>query len=152
MQLSADICHALCEAYLRLSPFPEVPAALKALRESGMTLAILSNGSVNSVESVVRNSGLTAEFEHLISVDEVEVFKPHRRVYELCERRMGVSRENILFVSSNSWDATGAAYYGYPTCWVNRSGGAFDELGKTPDLVVSGVDWITSALAESQPA
>jgi 2-haloacid dehalogenase len=152
LQLSANTCDALCEAYLNLSPFPEVPAALKDLRAGGMKLAILSNGSVNSIQSVVRNSGLTADFEHLISVDEVQVFKPHPRVYELCEKRVGVQRENILFVSSNSWDATGAAYYGYPTCWVNRGSGAFDELGKTPGFIVTGVDRIASALAQSQPA
>jgi len=83
----------------------------------------------------------------LISVDAVQVFKPHPRVYELAERSLGLQRSEILFVSSNPWDATGARYFGYPVCWVNRSGGCFDELGQRPDHVVAGLDalaeWVT---------
>lgn len=143
---------ALCDAYLRLSPFPEVRSALRELNARGLTLAILSNGSVRSIASVVRNSGLHDEFEHLLSVDEVAIFKPHMSVYELAERKMGLPSSAILFVSSNSWDATGASYYGYRTCWVNRGGGTFDELGRQPDHTVAGVDAIAALLTTAQPA
>lgn len=142
----------LCDAYLRLSPFPEVPPALRQLNARGLTLAILSNGSVRSIASVVRNSGLQDEFAHLLSVDEVAIFKPHRSVYELAERKLGLPRSAILFVSSNSWDATGASYYGYHTCWVNRGGSTFDEMGRRPDHTVAGVHAILGLLATAQPA
>lgn len=131
---------ALCDAYLALQPFPEVPAALTALQARGLPLAILSNGSPHSITSVVQRSGQAERFAHLISVDAVRCFKPRRPVYELAERQLGLDRSRILFVSSNAWDATGAAYFGYPTCWVNRSGGTFEEMGQRPCLTVHGLD------------
>lgn len=150
LALDAPTCDALCEEYLRIQPFPEVPEALRRLNALGMPLAILSNGSTHSIRTVVQNSGLAHAFAHLISVDAVEVFKPHPRVYELAERRLGVQRSEILFVSSNAWDATGARHYGYPACWVNRAGGCFDELGQQPDHIVTGIDAL-AALMEAMP-
>lgn len=142
---------ALCSAYLRLSPFPEVPAALRALRARGLPLAILSNGSIRSIDSVVRHSGLLEEFAHLISVDDVQIFKPSHRVYELAEHKLDLHRSAILFVSSNAWDVTGAAYFGYPTCWVNRSSGTFEEMGQRPAHTVTGIDALARELSVSQP-
>ncbi len=138
---------ALCEAYLRLSPFPEVPAALRELRARGLPLAILSNGSIRSIDSVVRRSGLLDEFAHLISVDDVRIFKPSHRVYELAERKLDLHRSAILFVSSNAWDVTGAAYFGYPTCWVNRGSGTFEEMGQRPAHTVTGIDALARKLS-----
>jgi 2-haloacid dehalogenase len=151
LELDAKQRSALCDAYLHLRPFPEVPTALRALNERGIPLAILSNGSTHTINAVVRNSGLTHEFAHLISVESAGIFKPHIRVYELAERAMGLPKNEILFVSSNAWDATGAAYYGYTTCWVNRGTGTFDEMGQRPDHVVSGIDGISAVLV-GQPA
>jgi 2-haloacid dehalogenase len=147
LDLPPETRETLCRAYLRLAPFPEVPSALRELRARGYRLAILSNGSVRSIDSVVTSSGLAAEFADLISVDEVGVFKPDPRVYQLAERRLHLDRSAILFVSSNSWDATGAAYYGYATCWINRNGGSFEELRRTPDLVVPHAGAIASQLS-----
>ncbi|WP_291216390.1 haloacid dehalogenase type II [Hydrogenophaga sp.] len=144
LEISTARKEALCEAYLRLSPFPEVPDALRELRARGLPLAILSNGSINSIDSVVRNSGLTESFAHLISVDDVQIFKPSRLVYELAERKLGLHRSEILFVSSNAWDVTGAAYYGYPTCWVNRGAGTFEEMDQRPAHEVTGVNMIAA--------
>lgn len=143
---------SLCEAYLRLTPFPEVPAALADLNARGIPLAILSNGSIHSIDAVVSNSGLSAAFAHLISVEHVRIFKPHASVYELAEKAFGLSRASILFVSSNAWDVTGASYFGYRTCWVNRGRATFDELGQRPSHMVSGVDGILELLATAQAA
>jgi 2-haloacid dehalogenase len=151
LEIDADQRSALCDAYFHLLPFPEVPTALRELNERGIPLAILSNGSKKTINAVVRNAGLTKEFAHLISVENVGVFKPHSQVYALGERELGLSKDEILFVSSNSWDVTGAAYYGYTTCWVNRGGGTFEEMGQRPAHVVSGVDMIAAAFAK-QPA
>jgi 2-haloacid dehalogenase len=150
LELDAPTMHSLCNAYLRIPPFPEVSAALRRLNVLGLPLAILSNGSVHSINTVVENSGLAREFAQLISVDEVQIFKPHPRVYELAERALGLQRSEILFVSSNPWDATGARYFGYPVCWVNRSGGCFDELGQRPDHVVTGLDGLVELIASGR--
>jgi 2-haloacid dehalogenase len=81
----------------------------------------------------------TQWFDHLISVEDVRIFKPHASVYELAEKRFSLPRSEIMFVSSNAWDAAGARHFGYPVCWVNRANNAFDELGQRPNHVVSSL-------------
>jgi len=142
LKCDAQTARALNQAYLQLEPFPEVPQALAALRERGLKLAVLTNGSRRTVHEVVHNASLQAQFTHLISVEEAQVFKPHPLAYELGEKAFGLNRRSILFVSSNSWDATGAKFFGYPVCWVNRGSSAFDEIGQVPDHVVGGLDEI----------
>jgi 2-haloacid dehalogenase len=143
----------LLAEYLILAPFPEVPAALARLQALGLPLAILSNGSRHSIHSVVEHSGLSKAFDHLISVDAVQVFKPHPTVYQLAVDRMGLSAQQILFVSCNAWDAAGARHFGYPVCWIDRGVGPFDELGQQPDFVVRNLaqlaDMMTTARAET---
>ncbi len=131
---------ALMSAYLTLSPFPEVPNALRALR--GRPLAILSNGSPHMLESAVRSSGLAAAFDHVLSVDAVGVYKPSPLVYDLAVRAFGLPASEILFVSSNAWDVAGAGAYGFMTCWCNRTNMPADELDVTPDYEVDRLDAI----------
>ena len=136
----------LGDAYLRLSPFPDTPVALRRLKSTGFQLGILSNGSRYSIDQVVSNSGMTWAFDQLLSVEEVQVFKPDKRVYALAEKRMGCAREELLFVSSNAWDASGAAHFGFPVCWINRRQGVFDELGVRPTQTLPDLeamaDWL----------
>lgn len=148
LDLSEDNRALLCDAYLKLTPFPEVPEALSALRERGLKLAILSNGSPHSIGSVVGHAGLRDRFDHLLSVDPMRIFKPHDSVYELAESAFGLSRAAILFVSSNSWDATGARYFGFPTAWINRSGNTFEEMGQRPDWELKGLDALPELFGE----
>ena len=131
---------ALMEAYLTLAPFPEVKVALAALAPA--PLGILSNGSPMMLEAAVRSAGLDGVFQHILSVDEVRVYKPSPRVYELGPRAFGLTAREILFVSSNAWDVAGAASFGYRTCWCNRLGAPMDELDLTPDLEVERLDEI----------
>jgi 2-haloacid dehalogenase len=138
--LDPSTCATLCDAYLRLSPYPEVPDALRGLRDLGLPLAILSNGSAFSINSVVQTSGLQAYFTALLSVEAVGVFKPDFRVYRLACETLGLSAEEVLFVSSNAWDASGAYHFGFNVCWVNRDGKIFDQLGAKPHATVTGVD------------
>ncbi len=140
LDLGEPACSALCDAYLRLQPFTEVPGALRELRRRGLKLAVLSNGSPHSIGAVVGNAGLRAEFDHLLSVDPVRVYKPDDRAYALAEQAFGLTRSSILFVSSNAWDATGARYFGFPTCWINRGGSVFEEMGQAPDWQLRGLD------------
>jgi 2-haloacid dehalogenase len=149
--LDLDACRrtALCDAYLRLAPFPEVPATLRELNARGLPLAILSNGSRRSIDAVVRTSGLAGEFAHLLSVDAVRVFKPDPRVYELAEQVLQLDRSSVLFVSSNAWDATGAGYFGYLTCWVNRGGLPFESMGQRPSHIVGSLAELPHVLDEA---
>jgi len=146
LRLDEEACGKLCDAYLRLSPYPEVPDALRRLKRLGLPLAILSNGSVFSMDRVVKHSGLQEYFSHLLSVETVGVFKPDPRVYTLACRTLGLSPARILFISSNAWDAAGARHFGFKVYWVNRRGNTFDELGAAPDAVVEGLDALPALL------
>ena len=140
LDLDEATCTALCDAYLHLAPYPEVPAALQRLQGMRLPLAILSNGSVFSIDSVVKSSGLQEHFSHLLSVERVGVFKPDPRVYTLACQALELPSNQILFVSSNAWDASGASHFGFKVCWVNRHGNTFDELGAAPHAMVAGLD------------
>jgi len=125
---AASIRDKLMNAYLSLDPFPEVPAMLDRLRRSGRRLAILSNGNPEMLDAAVAASGLGDRFEAVLSVDEVGVFKPDARVYRLVESRCHVTPDKVCFLSSNCWDAHGAAHFGFRTVWVNRSDAPDDNL------------------------
>jgi 2-haloacid dehalogenase len=154
LQLTLDAANEklLCDEYLRLAPYPEVPAALAQLKAAGFKLAILSNGSRHSIRQVVEHSGLSSSFDALLSVDELQRFKPHPSVYQLAVDSLGIPASDILFVSSNAWDATGASYFGFSVCWINRSGGVFDELGVTPDMTQPDLAALTGHLLEKVAA
>jgi 2-haloacid dehalogenase len=146
LPLEEDMARVLGDLYLRLQPHEETPEALHRLKDAGIPLAIVSNGSHKSIAQVVSNSSMGWAFDELISAEDVQVFKPHPKVYELAERRMGHSREHILFVSANGWDASAASLSGFPVCWVNRNLGPFDVLGATPTVVTEDLaamaDWV----------
>ncbi|WP_170365323.1 haloacid dehalogenase type II [Ruegeria arenilitoris] len=127
----------LLDLYWELQAYPEVPAILKALKDGGMQTAILSNGSPPMLEGAVRSAGIGGVLDDILSVESVGVFKPHARVYDLVCDRFGCERSNVLFVSSNGWDAAGASGYGFVTAWVNRAGEPMDRLPWTPAHVLS---------------
>ena len=127
----------LMDEYLRLQPYPEVAQSLRSL--SGRRLAILSNGNPRMLDAAVRNAGLAEWISEIISVDEVKIYKPSPRVYELAPQKLGVKKEAVGFVSSNCWDAIGAASFGFQTFWVNRAGLPADELGFGPDVTMTNL-------------
>lgn len=118
----------LMGAYLALEPFPEAPGMLACLARAGMRTAILSNGNPGMLDPMVAASGLANSFEAVLSVDEVQAFKPDPKVYRLVEERCGVTPDKVCFLSSNCWDAHGAAQFGFKTVWVNRTGAPDDRL------------------------
>ena len=121
----------LMGAYLALEPFPEAPGMLACLTRARMRTAILSNGNSGMLDPMVTASGLANHFEAVLSVDEAGVFKPDPRVYRLVEARCGVTPDKVCFLSSNCWDAHGAAQFGFRTVWVNRTGAPNDNLPGT---------------------
>ncbi|HEX8612625.1 MAG TPA: haloacid dehalogenase type II [Telluria sp.] len=146
LPLLAGTIRELSDHYLHLAPHPDAPPTLRRLRDAGVPMIIASNGSRNTITQVVANSGMRWAFDQFVSVDDVEVFKPHRKIYLLAEQRAGYPRENILYVSANGWDASAASLFGFPVCWVNRDGGPLEELGATPALIVPDLaamaDWL----------
>jgi 2-haloacid dehalogenase len=123
----------LMSLYLSLDAFPEVPAMLARLRTAGVPTAILSNGSPRMLEAAVNNAGIGNLFDHVLSVEEVGVFKPHPKVYQLAVDRLGIPAEAISFQSSNAWDAYAASAFGMRVIWCNRYGQRPESLPGTPD-------------------
>ncbi len=147
LRLDGVASQAMLEEYRHLATYPEVPSALQSLR--GTKLAILSNGSPEMLQAVVRNGGLEALFQAILSVDSLRIFKPHPSVYQLAVDRLGVRRESIAFVSSNFWDASGARSFGFRTFWINRAAAQPDELGYPPHRELKGLDELSGALTSS---
>jgi 2-haloacid dehalogenase len=135
----------LMDAYLHLDPFPEVRQALQSL--SRYKLAILSNGSPHMLAAVVESTDLKGVFADVISVDEVKIFKPSPRVYELASPHLKVSQDAIGFISSNFWDIAGAKSFGLWTCWINRAKAPEEELGFRPDANISSLAELQKHLA-----
>jgi len=122
----------LMKQYASLSAFPENLAALRALRDTGLPLAILTNGDPEMVAISVRSAGMQGLFDHLLSAYEVGCFKTRPEVYALAPAAFGCEPAHVLVVSSNAWDAIAATWFGFQTFWVNRSGAPLDELGTAP--------------------
>jgi 2-haloacid dehalogenase len=143
--LGAALAERLLRAYRTLVLFPEVKHALEGFR-SRRKLAILSNGSPEMLNAVVRHAGLDHLLDAVISVDSLGVFKPHPSVYALATAEFGVDPAEIGFVSSNYWDIAGATSFGFRTYWINRTGQVPDDLGFTPVAVLRSLDELTAHL------
>ena len=122
----------LMKQYARLSPFPENLPVLESLKKAGLTTAILSNGSPEMLESAVANAGMGDLLDHCLSVDAVRLFKTSPESYGLVQKHMPHDKRDILFVSSNGWDALGATWFGFTTLWVNRQGLPYETIGLRP--------------------
>ena len=129
----------LLALYWELPAFPEVPQMLADLNARGLRCAILSNGSPEMLQAAVDSAGIGEMLDASLSVQDVGVFKPHARVYDMVGARFGCARDEVLFVSSNGWDAAGAAGYGFQTVWVNRAGDPVDRLYATPHHIMSNL-------------
>lgn len=122
----------LLDAYLQLDTYEEVNAVLTELKGMGLKRAILSNGSPHMLESVVNAAGLDDLLDEVLSVDGLGVFKPDPRVYQLAVDGLGVAADEIIFQSSNAWDAVGAASFGFQVAWVNRFSQPAERLDHQP--------------------
>ena len=137
-----ELREVLLALYWELSAYKEVPMMLAKLKAAGKKTAILSNGSPDMLEGAVDFAGIGIYLDAVISVENVGIFKPAPKVYELVEQQMGCSRDEVLFVSSNGWDAACAAGFGFQTAWVNRAGEPMDRLPWTPAHTLSDLTTI----------
>jgi len=136
-QTDTDLRERLLGLYFNLAAFAEVPAMLAALKAAGMNTAILSNGSPPMLKGAVDSAGVGGVLDDVLSVETVGIFKPDPSVYGLVTDRFGCARDEVLFVSSNGWDATSARAYGFRVLWVNRAGEPLDRLPDAPDRIAT---------------
>ena len=130
-----ELREALLRLYWELEAYPEVPAMLAAIKAGGLRTAILSNGSPEMLDGAVRSAGIGGDLDAVLSVEDVGIFKPDARVYDLVGARFDCAPSEVLFVSSNGWDAAFGSAYGFDTLWVNRAGEPVDRLGSKPGRI-----------------
>jgi len=122
------------QAYLSLDAFAEVAQTLTMLKQAGITTAILSNGTPGMIDAAVQSAGLSELIAHQLSVESIGIYKPDPRVYQLAVDSLGVPASEISFQSSNSWDAAGAAHFGFQVAWVNRYSQPREALPGEPSV------------------
>ena len=131
-----ELRERLLALYWELSAFPEVPEMLGALKAAGMKTGILSNGSPRMLSGAVHSAGIGDLLDAVLSVEQLGVFKPHPSGCRICGGHFGVRPQQVLFVSSNGWDASYAAHHGFQTVWVNRAGEPMDRLPSAPQTLL----------------
>ena len=131
-QIDKSLRNDLLSLYKELSPYPEVKNVLENLKKKSFKLAILSNGTPELLNHLVKSSDLENLFDDIFSVEEVKIYKPDPKVYDIPTNKYKVSRDEIMFLSANTWDVSGAGNYGYNSIWVNRNNSVFDKLDYKP--------------------
>ena len=134
---NAELRERLLALYFELSAYPEVPKMLATLKQQGFATAILSNGEPKMLKGAVDSAGVADLLDDVLSVEDVGVFKPHSSVYQMVNDRFDTASDQVLFVSSNGWDAANAAGFGFYSVWVNRAGEPMDRLPWTPAQVLA---------------
>ena len=130
--INPDMRTELLDLYKILSPYPEVKETLKLLREKNYKLSILSNGTPSLLDELVNRNNLNDIFDDIMSVEEVGIFKPSSKVYDMPIKKYNIKEKEVAFLSSNTWDVSGGGNYGFNAIWVNRNNATFDNLDYTP--------------------
>ncbi|QWD86667.1 haloacid dehalogenase type II [Polynucleobacter paludilacus] len=133
LELSAASEKRLMDQYAKLTGFADSLSVLKAIKEKGIATAILSNGSREMLATVVESNGLKPYLDQVVTVEEVRLFKTAPQAYELLLKAFPIQKQEVLFVSSNAWDALAAKWFGFDVFWVNRLGHPFEEIGEKPN-------------------
>jgi 2-haloacid dehalogenase len=126
----------LMELYLNLDSYPEVAETLARLRAGGQTTALLSNGAPNMLLAATTSAGINGLLDTVLSVDEIGIYKPDPRIYQLAVNRLGVPAEQICYLSANAWDARGAAHFGFKVAWINRYGQVPERQAGKPAAMI----------------
>ena len=130
--IDSSMKNELLNLYKILSPYKEVSETLKALKEKKFKLAILSNGTPSLLNELVKSNNLNDLFDDIFSIEEVGVYKPDSKVYDIPVKKYKIKKDEIAFLSANTWDVSGGGNYGYQAIWVNRNNNIFDNLDYKP--------------------
>jgi 2-haloacid dehalogenase len=138
-KIDPSMRNELLELYKILSTFSEVKEVLKALKEKNYRLAILSNGTPTLLNELVKSNNLDNIFDDIFSIEEVGIYKPDSKVYDMPIKKYKIQKDEVAFLSANTWDVSGAGNYGYSSIWVNRNNNIFDNLDYKPKNVVKNL-------------
>ena len=130
----------LLDLYKTLSPYKEVPETLKTLKEKKFKLAILSNGTPSLLDELVKSNHLDNLFDDIFSIEQVGVYKPSSRVYDMPIKKYNINKSEVAFLSANTWDVSGGGNYGYQSIWVNRNNNIFDNLDFRPKYQITDLN------------
>jgi len=136
----------LLDLYRILSPYPEVKETLEKLKEKKYKLAILSNGTPSLLNELVKSNGLQNLFDDIFSIEEVKIYKPSSKVYDMPIRKYNIKNEEVAFLSANTWDVSGGGNYGFTSVWVNRNKNIFDNLDYKPKNEITGLNQLIDIL------
>jgi 2-haloacid dehalogenase len=133
LNLTPEYEKRLMDQYAKLTGFEDSLSVLKSIKEKAISTAILSNGSKDMLTTVVDSNGLKHYLDKVVTVEDIHLFKTAPQAYELLLKVFPIKKEEVLFVSSNAWDALAAKWFGFDVFWVNRLGHPFEEIGERPN-------------------
>ncbi len=136
----------LLDLYKILSPYPEVKETLKKLKDKKYKLAILSNGTPALLNELVKSNNLQNLFDDIFSIEEVKIYKPSSKVYDMPIKKYNIKKEDAAFLSANTWDVSGGGNYGFSSVWVNRNNNIFDNLDYIPKNQISELNQLLDIL------
>ena len=138
-KIDPSMRNELLDLYKILSTFSEVTEVLKNLKEKNYKLAILSNGTPSLLNELVKSNNLDNVFDNIFSIEEVGIYKPNSKVYDLPIKKYQIQKKEVAFLSANTWDVSGGGNYGYSSIWVNRNNNIFDNLDYKPKSEVKNL-------------
>jgi 2-haloacid dehalogenase len=144
--IDSSMKNELLDLYKVLSPFKEVPDVLKTLKEKKFKLAILSNGNPALLNELVKNNNLNNIFHDLFSIEQVGIYKPDSKVYDMPIQKYRIEKNDIAFLSANTWDVSGGGNFGYNAIWVNRNKNIFDNLDYKPNFEIKDLSELISLI------
>ena len=145
-KINIEMKNELLNLYKVLSPYPEVKETLEKLKEKKYKLAILSNGTPSLLHELVNNNNLKNLFDDIFSIEEVKIYKPSSKVYEIPIKKYNIKNEEVAFLSANTWDVSGGGNYGFTSIWVNRNNNIFDNLDYKPIKQITGLNQLLDIL------
>ena len=131
-KIDTSMKNDLLDLYKTLSPYEEVQEVLKKLKEKNFKLAILSNGTPSLLDGLVKSNNFENLFDDLFSIEQVGIYKPDSKVYDMPIKKYKIEKNDVVFLSANTWDVSGGGNYGYNSIWVNRNNNIFDNLDFVP--------------------
>ena len=145
-KINIEMKNELLDLYKKLSPYPEVKETLEKLKEKKYKLAILSNGTPALLNELVESNNLKNLFDDIFSIEEVKIYKPSSKVYDMPIKKYNIQKEEVAFLSANTWDVSGGGNYGFSSVWVNRNNNIFDNLDYKPSMEIKNLEELNKSL------
>ena len=145
-KINIEMKSELLDLYKKLLPYPEVKETLEKLKEKKYKLAILSNGTPALLNELVESNNLKNLFDDIFSIEEVKIYKPSLKVYDIPIKKYNIQKEEVTFLSANTWDVSGGGNYGFSSIWVNRNNSIFDNLDYKPSIEIKNLKELNKSL------